>query len=224
MSAFFITATGTEVGKTLVTAALCHQLREAGQNVRALKPVISGITEDDWAGSDSAVIAEALGLPRTLATLDALSPFRYKAPLAPSMAAALEGRTLDTGELLKVCSAFLALDGIRLIEGVGGSFVPLAGRTLVADWIAGLKLPSLVVTGSYLGTLSHSIATLEAMATRGLPVRAIVMSESAGDGHPDLYESAETLAKLARLPVMALPRIEGPCPWERAPDLSHLVL
>ncbi|WP_308911315.1 dethiobiotin synthase [Pseudokordiimonas caeni] len=223
MTAFFITSTGTEIGKTLVTAALCHQLRAAGEKVRALKPIISGITDDDWAASDSGIIADALGLPFHISTLDALSPFRYKAPLAPSMAAALEGRTLDYGDLLKVCRAFLALDGTRLIEGVGGAFVPLTGRTLVADWIADLQLPSLMVTGSYLGTLSHSIATLEAMATRGLPVKAIVMSESAGGGHPDLYESAEALSKLVRLPVMALPRLKGDKPWAQAPDLTHLL-
>lgn len=223
MTAFFITSTGTEIGKTLVTAALCHQLRAAGEKVRALKPIISGITDDDWAASDSGIIADALGLSFHISTLDALSPFRYKAPLAPSMAAALEGRTLDYGALLKVCRAFLALDGTRLIEGVGGAFVPLTGRTLVADWIADLQLPSLMVAGSYLGTLSHSIATLEAMATRGLPVKAIVMSESAGDGHPDLYESAEALSKLVRLPVMALPRLKGDKPWTQAPDLTHLL-
>jgi len=215
----FISSTGTEIGKTMVTASLCYQLRAAGRPVSALKPIISGIEAGDMSGTDTAIIADGLGLPLTAETVDTISPFRYKAPLAPSMAAKLEGRTLDYDALLETCRAALAKNPFTLIEGVGGSFVPLTDVKQVAHWMADLALPSIVVAGSYLGTLSHITATLEAMAARGLDVKALVISESAGDDHPDFEETLYQAGRWTDTPVIGLPRISGDAPWRRAPDL-----
>ncbi|WP_262692093.1 dethiobiotin synthase [Kordiimonas aestuarii] len=222
MSGLFITSSGTEIGKTLVTATLCHQLRTAGRPVAALKPIISGVTDDTMEGSDTAVIADGLGLEMTPEVVDQMSPFRYRAPLAPAMAAALEGRTLDMDALIKTCRAALDHNPFTVIEGVGGSFVPLAGKTLVADWIKALELPSLMVVGSYLGTISHTLATLEAMQGRGLVVRAIVMSESTGD-NPPLDATADELRRLSGLSVAVMPRLDAVQPWRHAPNLLPLI-
>ena len=135
MNNFFVTSSGTEIGKTLVTAALTWQLRRTGQSVHAIKPVISGVTDTTMAGSDTEIIGEAMGLASGSDTWDRISPMRYLAPLAPSMAAALEGRSLDYNALLSVCRDAMSLPGITLIEGVGGSFVPLVDDKLVCDWI-----------------------------------------------------------------------------------------
>lgn len=106
---------------------------------------------------------------------------------------------------------------------MGGSFVPLTGDRLVADWIKDLGLESLLVVGSYLGTISHTIATLEAMRARGLVIRAIVISESAGD-NPDLIKTANEIRQLTGLEVSTIPRLPIiPEPWTVAPDLTHLL-
>lgn len=227
MSGLFITSTGTEIGKTFVTAALCHQLRQAGKAVTAIKPVISGIEDGNMDGTDTAAIAGGLGLPLTSETVDMISPFRFKAPLAPVMAAKLEGRTLDYQAVVDVCKNRIAANTFTLVEGVGGSFVPMTEDKLVADWIADLGLPSLLVTGSYLGTISHTIATVDAMCQRNLPIGAIIISESAPvpgqDPHPDLQETAHQIEHWCGLPVATVPRIEGTAPWKRASNLLALV-
>ncbi|TNE67205.1 MAG: dethiobiotin synthase [Alphaproteobacteria bacterium] len=221
MSGLFITATGTEIGKTLVTAALTYQLRQSGHVVTALKPIISGVSDQEMDGTDTAILACALGQGLDEATLDAISPFRYKAPLAPSMAASLEGRVLDYDLLIEKCREAMDHPVFTLIEGVGGAFVPLTGDKLVADWIQDVDLPAIVVAGSYLGTLSHITATLEAMKARGLEVRGVVVSESAGDA-PDFEATLAEVRRWTDLPVVGIPRIRGAEPWQQVPDLTAL--
>ena len=224
MNGLFITATGTEVGETMVTASLCYQLMQAGRAVTAIKPVISDFDEADASGSDTAVIAESLGMALTADTVNAISPFRYQAPLAPSMAAKAEGRTLDYAALINTCETSLRHNPFTLIEGVGGSFVPLTDEKLVADWIKDLGLPSVVVAGSYLGTLSHLTATVEAMQARGLAIKAVVMSQSEGSEHPDFEATLEQARIWCAYPVIALPRLAGNTPWKHAPDLLSALL
>ncbi|MBL4639846.1 MAG: dethiobiotin synthase [Kordiimonadaceae bacterium] len=219
MKGLFVTATGTEVGKTFVTAALCHQLKAANKPVHAIKPIISGIEDNTFSGTDTAVIAESLGCELTPEIVNAISPFRYKAPLAPAMAAVLEGKTLEYTALLDFCRTSIAQNPFTIIEGVGGSFVPLTGNKLVANWIADLGLPSIVVAGSYLGTLSHITATLEAMAARNLPVKALVICESEGTGHPNFAATVAQAKVWTSVPVVAIPRITGICGWQKAPAL-----
>lgn len=223
MSGLFITSTGTEIGKTFITASLCHQLRQAGRPVHAIKPLISGIDEDDMQGTDTAIIADALGVGLDASMLDQISPFRYKAPLAPAMAAELEGKTLDYDEMLSFCRTALESNPNCLVEGVGGSFVPLTKEKLVANWIADLKLPSIVVAGSYLGTLSHITATLEAMAARNLPIVALIVSESAGNDHPDFEATLEQARNWTDVPVVGVKQLDGEKPWRETPDLLSLV-
>jgi dethiobiotin synthetase len=221
---FFITSTGTEIGKTMVTATLVYQLRQAGKPVTALKPLISGIPNSgdlvsDMHGTDTAAIMDALDQNITPEAIDNISPIRFKAPLAPSMAAKLEGRELDYDDLISTCKNALKTDGTTLIEGVGGSFVPLMDTRLVTDWIKDLNLSSILVAGSYLGTISHTIATIEAMHNRGLDITSIIISESAGKDHPDLGETALEIKRHTNLKVITLPRISGGTPWRNAPGI-----
>ena len=178
MSTLFVTATGTEIGKTLVTAALCHQLRAAGRPVRALKPVLSGYDPATLADSDPGVLLASLGEAATEEAVAEITPWRFAAPLSPDMAAAREGRRLDLAEILAYCRA--AAGDPLLIEGIGGAMVPLNERHTVLDWIAELGAPALVVTGSYLGTISHTLTTLAAIRGRGVPIAGLVISESPG--------------------------------------------
>lgn len=219
MTRTFITATGTGIGKTLVTSVLTRQLRAQGKTVRALKPVISGFTAETLDESDTAELLRAMERPVTPETIAEISPWRFEAPISPDMAAIREGRTIDFLKLIEFCDSPELIDH-TLIEGVGGAFVPLSDNHTVADWIAELNVPALLVCGSYLGTLSHTIATLEALDNRRVTVTGIIVSESPDSPVP----LAETQAALGRftgtVEIMRLPRVNR---WADAPDLTALV-
>ncbi len=223
MSILFVTGTGTGVGKTLVTAALCHQLRTAGRNVRALKPVLSGYEPADMAESDAGILLASLGEPVDEAHVAAITPWRYSAPLSPDMAARREGQSLDLAAIVGFCRARAEGADPLLVEGVGGAMVPLDARHTVMDWMAALDAPALVVAGTYLGTISHTLTTLEAMAAHGVAVKALVLSESEESPVPPA-ETAETIARYAGpLPIVLVPRLAGARAWEKAPDLLPCV-
>lgn len=204
MISCFITATGTEIGKTYVTTLLCRQLRAAGCSVRALKPVISGFDPVDCDESDTVRILKALDLPATEANIDAISPWRFRAPLSPDMAAAREGRQIDFAALTAFCRP--GSEDALLIEGVGGAMVPLTDTETVMDWIAALDVPALVVAGSYLGTISHTLTTVAALQGRGIDIAAVVISESETSPVP-LAETAGAVRRfVSGVPVVAVPR------------------
>lgn len=186
-------------------------LRRRGRPVAALKPVVSGFDPAAPEGSDPAVLLEALGRPVTPAELAGIAPWRYRAPLSPDMAARAEGRPLDVDAVLAFCrDAMAGAEGDLLIEGVGGVMVPLDERRTVLDWMAALGLPAVVVAGSYLGTVSHTLTALDVLARRGLAVRALVVSETAGATVP-LDATLETLAHfVADTPVLTVPRLGTP--------------
>jgi dethiobiotin synthetase len=207
MTATFVTATGTDIGKTFVTAALVEYLRRTGRPVAALKPVVSGFDEQSVEASDPTVLLRALGRPVTLEEIARIAPFRFRAPLAPDLAAAREGRTLDVDEVIAFTrAAITAHNGHLFIEGVGGIMVPLDERRTVLDWMEALKLPLLMITGGYLGTISHTLTALDVLARRGLSVRAIVVSQSEHDTVP-LDDTIATIARFADAPVLGLPRL-----------------
>lgn len=208
MSALFVTATGTGVGKTWVTERLIAECRAARRPVNALKPVISGFDPADAGGSDSGRLLTALGRPIEARTLDAISPWRFAAPLSPDMAAVREGRTIDFDALIDVCRGAIEMtEGLLLIEGVGGAMVPLDRRHTVRDWIAALGIPAVVVAGSYLGTISHSLTTLDSLAAGGIEAAALVLSESEESPVP-IAETAATLARFTAVPILPVQRDE----------------
>jgi dethiobiotin synthetase len=223
MAGIFVTGTGTGIGKTLVTTLLIGQLRARGAAVAALKPVISGYDEADGAASDSGLLLHALGLPATAETVAGISPWRFAAPISPDMAAAREGRHLDAAEIAAFCRAADREGQITLAEGVGGAMVPLNGSETVLDVMAALGWPALVVAGSYLGTLSHTLTTLHALSGR-VPIAGLVVSESPESPVP-LTETVATLARFAApAPVVALPRLGAPHGLLASPpDLAALV-
>jgi len=206
MTAIFVTATGTEIGKTFVTVGLIREFRRRGRSVAALKPVASGFEEWSAPASDPARLLAALDLPTSAEDIARIAPFRFRAPLAPDMAAAREGRELDVTALVEFCSKEIAVrNDVLLIEGIGGVMVPLDERHTVLDWMAALRLPVLLVAGSYLGTISHSLTALAALGTRDLTAKALIVSETQGSTVP----LADTVASIARfagpVPVVALP-------------------
>jgi dethiobiotin synthetase len=224
MSAVFVTATGTDVGKTFVTEGIVRALRFARRPVAALKPVLSGFAMEEAASSDAGRLLTALGRAITPIEIEGISPWRFVAPLSPDMAARREGRTIDFDALLdfsraRIAASAAATGGTLLIEGVGGVMVPLDDSHTVLDWMAALDLPVLLVAGSYLGTISHTLTALDVLARRGLRVVSVVVSESAGST-VDLDETVETIGRFASEPIVALPRLPGTLPDH--PAFAHL--
>jgi dethiobiotin synthetase len=110
-----------------------------------------------------------------------------------------------------------------VIEGVGGTMVPIGGAKTVRDLIEALHLPAVVVSGSYLGAISHLLTAVESLQVRGINVAGIVVSESAQSPVP-LAETTEAIARLApQIPLMTVPRLSGTRPWVRVPDLGQLM-
>ena len=224
MPRYFVTSSGTEIGKTLVSAALCHQARARGLGVVAVKPVMSGFDPAAADESDAGIILHSLGRQASVAELDAVSPWRYAPAISPDMAAAREGRPIPFDDLVAFSRRAAGEKAdLALVEGAGGLMAPIGERHLVIDWLAATGLPPLLVVGSYLGTISHSLTALATLRARGIAPAAIVVSESASSPVP-LAETAAAIGRFAGgVPIHPVPRIAGDRPWERAADLSALL-
>lgn len=207
MKRFFVTSTGTGIGKTYATCALIRQARALGQTVAASKPLISGFDKDKIAETDTGAILAALGENATEAAVAKISPWRFSAPLAPNMAAAAEGRGIDCKALFAHSRAFLAQQAdVALIEGVGGVMVPLDAQTTVLDWILSCDIPALLVVGDYLGTISHTLTAAEVLRARKIPVAAVVVSEGLSAEVPFDLTLQNLAARLAPIPLLPLRR------------------
>ncbi len=209
MSAVFITGTGTGVGKTFVCAGLIHYFRWLGQPVAALKPLVTGFDPAAPSGSDPAMLLDALGREVKPEELERVSPWRFRAPLSPDMAARAEDRAIDFQAVVDFCRVAIAgNNGALVIEGIGGIMVPLDARHTVLDLMRLLNLPLILVAGSYLGTLSHVLSAQDVILRHALDLRAIVASESEGAPVP-LDATLATLANFAKAPLLGLRR-QGP--------------
>jgi dethiobiotin synthetase len=203
----FVTGTGTDVGKTFVTAALVQHLRSSGKQVDAFKPVVSGFDPASVANSDPGVLLAALGRAVTDDEIIRIAPWRFAAPLSPDLAAKAEGRSLDFGALVEFSRCAAYGRGTTLIEGVGGIMVPLDQSHTVLDWMSALRIPVLMVAGSYLGTISHTLTALHVLAQRNLDIAGVVVSESATPG-ASLNDTVATIARFALpIDVIGLPRM-----------------
>lgn len=208
MTALFVTSTGTDIGKTFVTAALIRHLRAAGRTVSAFKPVMSGFDPANAAASDAGALLNALGLPVSDEEIARISPWRFAAPMSPDLAAAREGRTIEFKHLVEFCRQAIDDNGhFSAIEGVGGIMVPLDQTHTVLDWMSALRVPVLLVAGSYLGAISHTLTALHVLTGRNIEIAAVVISESPVTG-ATLDETVETIARFAQpIEVIGLPRL-----------------
>ena len=188
--ALFIAGAGTEIGKTYVTAALVRRLRAQGRGVRALKPLASGVPPLDdpaFAESDTGRLLAAQDLAITAETVASCSPWRFSAALAPDLAAAREGRSLALDDLVGWCRSRIgeaAAEERLLIEGVGGLMSPVTRAATGLDWLKALGLPALLVSGSYLGAISHALTAIETLRAHGVALVGVAVSESEGAPTP----------------------------------------
>jgi dethiobiotin synthetase len=208
VTAIFITATGTHVGKTFVAASLIGHLGQMGRTVEAIKPIVTGFDPAQAATSDPGVLLTALGLPLTPAALDRVSPWRFRASASPDIAAQVERRKIEIDQVIAFCEeAISRRRDILLIEGIGGIMVPLNEQHTILDVMMALRVPLILVAGSYPGTISHTLTALDALYRRDLNVLAIIVNESPGSRMP-LDATVASIARFAD-PVIAVPRGRG---------------
>ena len=171
----FVTGTDTGVGKTLVACALVRGLRRLGLDVGVMKPVETGVGA---AGPrDALALREAAGVDDPL---ELVCPFALALPAAPTVAAAAEGRRIELDVIRRAFATLASRHGCVVAEGAGGLLVPVADGASMADLARELGLPLLVVARASLGTINHTLLTLEAARTRGLRVAGVVISHSSG--------------------------------------------
>jgi dethiobiotin synthetase len=214
MRGLFVSGTGTDVGKSVLAAALLAAMAAAGEPVRAHKPVLTGL-DDRGAGDRSAppgghwpadheLLGAAAGMPP-----EEVAPLRYGPAVSPHLAAAMAGAQIDPARLL--AAGFAAAGaGTAIVEGVGGLLTPLTDRYTVCDYALALGLPVLIAARPGLGTINHTLLTVAAARTAGLQVRAVVLTP--WPGRPSRMERSnrETIARMAGIEVEGLPRVPRP--------------
>ncbi len=200
----FVTGTDTEIGKTLISAAILHLLVASGQRACGMKPIAAGaIPGDDGVlhNEDADMLAAAgnVHLPQHITT-----PYMFKEPAAPHIAAAREGIAIEAVPIIAAYAEILGASDAVVVEGVGGFHVPLADDFDTADLAAQLDLPVILVVGLRLGCISHALLTVEAVVRRGLVIAGWVANEV----DPDMAFMDENVAALEqRIPAPLLGRV-----------------
>ncbi len=189
----FVTGTDTGVGKTRISAILAHLLNARGLVVRPRKPVESGCRSGE-AGliPEDAVTLQAAAKSDEL--LESICPYRFESALSPERAAALVGKILTLDEVSAACRQGVTETDFLLVEGAGGFYSPLASGVLNADLAVALSLPVLLVVADRLGTIGHTLLTVEAIKCRGLTLAGVVLNQAA----PAVDQQMDNAAELSR--------------------------
>jgi dethiobiotin synthetase len=202
MKAVFVTATGTDCGKTHVSAAILRELVAQGRPALALKPLMSGFSPEALETSDAGRLLSAMGQRTSQEAVDRICWKSFTDWLAPNVAARRVGMTLDYAEMLAFVQVRLrAHQGPALVEGAGGVMSPLTDTHTNLDLAADLHLPVLLLASNYLGAVSHTLTALEVLAQRDLQVKAIVVTETTPDAGPSA-PFIEELARWTRIPLL----------------------
>jgi dethiobiotin synthetase len=199
----FVTGTGTEVGKTVVAAALARTLAGEGRDVAVFKPAVTGVDEEGE--TDHALLRRAAASNQTD---EEIAPYRYGPPASPHLAAALAGEAIDPRRLRQAAAAAAAGGAALVCEGVGGLMVPLSPTYLVRDLAVDLGYPVVVVAGPGLGTINHTLLTVEAARAVELEVVAVVLTPWPATPGDIERSNRETIASLTGVRVLTLPPVD----------------
>ncbi|PFV85825.1 dethiobiotin synthase [Bacillus sp. AFS059628] len=206
MSGFFITATDTEVGKTIVAGALAGVFRELGYNIGVYKPLQSGHVASNPEG-DAARLKALAGVPTKE---DEICPYSIEEPLAPRLAMKRAGRVVHVKDIIHHYNERLKEFNSLLVEGAGGLAVPYTEDALVIDFAKELQLPLIVVARPTLGTVNHTVLTIAYAKAHGLTVAGVILSGCKECEMERVQENKEMIEELSGVPVLGLlPFFEG---------------
>ena len=200
----FITATDTEVGKTIIAGAIADWFRRRARRVGVLKPVASGCVKrrEGLVSEDAEFLAHCAD---ARFPLDLICPNRYFEPLAPSVAADRAGVAVDFGAVQRSIDLMSASSDVMIVEGAGGVMTPLSATVSVLDVMEQLKLPVVIVARPGLGTVNHTVLTVDAVRARGLKVVGVVINRYPPDRAGVVEETNPALVeKWAKVPVLTL--------------------
>jgi dethiobiotin synthetase len=206
MRGVFVTGTDTEVGKTVVAAAIVAAAVARGMSIAAYKPVVTGLEEPagEWP-RDHELLASVANAGQTP---EDVGPYRFGPPVSPHLAAELAGETIDPERLVGAAQAQAERADALVVEGVGGLLVPLAREYLVRDLAGELSLPVVIAARPGLGTINHSLLTIEAARAVALRIQAVVLTPWP-DEPSDLERSnRETIERFGEVPVIGLPHTD----------------
>ncbi len=201
----FITGTDTGVGKTFVAAGLLQVFRKMGLNVCPMKPVETGcrMKGGKCVPEDTLKLVKASGVHEAS---DVINPYRFKQPLAPSVAAELENITLKKRKILKACHYLLNKYDVTIVEGAGGIMVPVYKKYLFLDLIKDINVPLIIVSRPGLGAINHTLLTIKAAESRGIDILGVIINYTTKTrkGLPEKTnpEIIETLSGVAVLGIV----------------------
>ena len=209
----FVTGTDTEVGKTVVACAIAATLAGRGERVSVFKPAVTGLDEPDGMGADHERLRAAA---RSSQLPHEVSPYRFGPAVSPHLAAAAAGEHVDPEVLVAAAHRAAAAGDVLVAEGVGGLLVPLSGSYLVRDLASELGMPVVIAARPGLGTISHTLMTVECARAAGLRVAGAVLTPWPALPGDMEQSNRETIARLGDVEVETLPplalRSIGPQP------------
>jgi len=204
---WFVTGTGTEIGKTVVAAAIANARRRRGDAVAVFKPAESGLAEIVRSGgeADHELLRRAAGSTQSD---DEIAPYRYGPPVSPHLGAQLAGEEIDPALVVERAGAAAASADVLVCEGVGGFLVPLTPDFLVRDLARELGLAVVIAAAAGLGTVNHSMLTIEAVRAAGLEVSGVVLTPWPGSPGDVERSNREAIERLGAVRVGTLPQLD----------------
>jgi dethiobiotin synthetase len=198
----FVTGTDTEVGKTVLAASICAALAKRGEKVAAFKPVVTGLDEeiDDWP-RDHELLAQVATIRQKPSDV---SPLSFGPAVSPHLAAEMAGDTIEPHELAAAARAAGEEADALVVEGVGGILVPLTPGYLVRDLAVELDLPLVIAARPGLGTINHTLLTIEAARAVGLDVASVVMTPWPAEPDEMVLSNRRTIEQFGNVQVVPL--------------------
>lgn len=208
-AAYFVTGTDTEIGKTLISSAMLHALAKQGVRAAGMKPIAAGaeFRGDVWHNDD---VDRLVAAANVTVPMEWMTPYLLREPVAPHIAAAMEGVEIDALRILDAYRRVTEMADAVVVEGVGGFCVPLSAGFDTGDLARQLDLPVVLVVGLRLGCLNHALLTAEAIAARGLKLAGWVANSVTLD-MPHSAANVEALATRLDAPLLGyVPRLDQP--------------
>lgn len=199
MKSIFVTGTDTGIGKTTFTCALANLLKNSGINVGVMKPFATGVPQKTgFQSEDVALLAKYSGVsdPESL-----INPYFFSIPTSPYQAAKKLGKTIDVDLVLTSFEKLQSIHDVVLVEGIGGVMTPILKDYFVADLIKSLNLDTIIISGTKMGSVNHTLLTLSLCTKYGIRVPGLIINDVGVDGY-DMQDLEDNLVSLSGIDVL----------------------